>query len=76
MTEQSYCVKEKKQTGFQGKSKIVQMKNGKYALVGKCPSCGIMKYKFISQQTANGLLSMLGIKTALSKIPLIGDVLF
>ena len=75
MTEQSYCVKEKKQTGFQGKPKIVQMKNDWYALVTKCP-CRVIKYKFICQQTANGLLSMLGIKTPLSKIPLIGDVLF
>ena len=74
MNEQSYCLKEKKQTGFQGKPKVVQMKNGRYALMGRCP-CGTMKYKFISKQTASGLLSMLGIKTPLAKIPLIGDIL-
>ena len=74
MNETSYCVKEKKQTGFQGKPTIVRMKNGNYALKGRCP-CGTMKYKFISKQKANGLLSMLGIKTPLAKIPIIGQIL-
>ena len=34
------------------------------------------KSKFIKEQEAKGLLSNLGIKTPLSKIPLLGDVLF
>ena len=76
MVEQSYCVKERKQTGFSGKPTIVQVKPGRFALKGKCASCGITKYKFISKQTASGLLSMLGIKTPLAKIPIIGDILF
>ena len=33
-------------------------------------------YKFIKKQEANGLLSSLEIKTPLSKIPLLGNVLF
>ena len=32
------------------------------------------KSKFIKQQEASGLLSSLGIKTSLSKIPLVGPV--
>ena len=32
--------------------------------------------KFIDQQKAKGLLSKLGIKTPLNKIPLSGDILF
>ena len=74
MTETSYCVREKKQTGFKNTPTIVQMKNGRYALKGECP-CGVMKYKFVSKQKANGLLSLLGIKTPLAKIPIIGQIL-
>ena len=42
----------------------------------KCAICGSKKSKFINKQEAKGLLSKLGIKTPLSKIPLWGDVLF
>ena len=34
------------------------------------------KSKFIREQEASGLLSSLGIKTDLSKIPLVGPLLF
>ena len=42
----------------------------------KCAIRGSKKSKFIKKQEAKGLLSNLGIKTPLSKIPLLGDVLF
>ena len=38
--------------------------------------CNSKKSKFINKQQANGLLSNLGIKTPLNKIPLPGDILF
>ena len=41
----------------------------------KCPICQIKKSRFIKNQEAKGLLSNLGIKTPLSKIPL-STVLF
>ena len=41
----------------------------------KCSVCGIKKSKFVKKQEAKGLLSNLGIKTPLSKIPL-QNVLF
>ena len=41
----------------------------------KCADCGIEKSRFVKQQEAKGLLSNLGIKTPLSKIPLL-SVLF
>ena len=31
---------------------------------------------FLKNQEANGLLSSLGLKTPLSKVPLLGDILF
>ena len=40
------------------------------------PICNSKKSKFINQQKAKGLLSKLGIKTPLSKIPIFGDILF
>ena len=38
--------------------------------------CYSKKSKFIKQQEASGLLSSLGINTPLSKIPLVGSLLF
>ena len=37
----------------------------------KCSVCGIKKSRFIKEQEAKDLLSNLGIKTFLSKIPLL-----
>ena len=34
------------------------------------------KSRFMKEQEAKGLLSNLGIRTPLSKIPLLGDILF
>ena len=45
-------------------------------ILSKCAICGSRKSKFIKKQDAKGILSNLGIKTPLSKIPLLGDVLF
>ena len=41
----------------------------------RCPVCGIKKSKFVKEQEAKRLLSNLGIKTPLNKIPLL-NVLF
>ena len=45
-------------------------------ILSKCATYGSKKAKFIKNQEANGLLSSLGIRTPLSKIPLLGDFLF
>ena len=37
----------------------------------KCSDCGIKKSRFLNEQEAKGLLSNLGIKIPLSKIPLL-----
>ena len=42
----------------------------------KCTICGSKKSRFIKNQNAKGLLSNLGIKTPLSKVPILGDILF
>ena len=38
--------------------------------------CGSKKSRFIKNQEAKGLLSNLGIRTPLSKVPILGDILF
>ena len=55
--------------------KIVRTKNDRLIMQSKCSICGIKKSRFIKEQQAKGLLSNLGIKTPLSKIPLL-NVLF
>ena len=42
----------------------------------KQSECEIKKSRFVKEQKAKGLLSNLGIKTSLSKIPLLGNILF
>ena len=41
----------------------------------KCTECGLRKSRFVKEQEAKGLLHNLGMKTPLSKIPLL-NVLF
>ena len=45
-------------------------------ILSKCAICDSKKYKFIDKQEASGLRSKLGIKTPLSKVPTLGDILF
>ena len=45
-------------------------------LLSKCALCDSKKLKFIKKQEASVLSSSLGIKTLLSKIPLVGSLLF
>ena len=41
-----------------------------------CVECEIKKSRFVKEQEAKGLLSNLGIKTPLNKIPLLSEFLF
>ena len=45
-------------------------------LLSKCAVCDSKKSTFIKQQEASWLLSSLGIKASLLKIPLVGPLLF
>ena len=55
--------------------KMVRTKNNRLIMQSKCPVCGIKKSRFVKEQDAKGLLSNLGIKTRLSKIPLLNTFL-
>ena len=54
---------------------MVRTKNNTLIMQAKCPVCRIKTSRLVKEQEAKGLLSNLGIKTPLSKIPLL-DVLF
>ena len=69
-----YCVKCRKGTENID-PKMVRTKNNKLVMQSKCSVCGIKKSRFVKEQEAKGLLSNLGIKIPLSKIPLL-NVLF
>ena len=45
-------------------------------ILSKCAVCGSKKSRFIKNQEAKGLLSSLGLRTPLSKVPILGDILF
>ena len=70
-----YCLKCKKYTKNIN-PQVSSTSNGKLMILSKCAICGSEKSKFIKKQQAKGILSSLGIKTPLNKIPLLGDVLF
>ena len=42
----------------------------------KCAVCDSKESRFMKKQEAKGILSRLGLKTPLSKIPLFGEILF
>ena len=70
----TYCVKYKTNTDNIG-PKMFKTKNNRLLMQLKCSVCKNKKSKFIKEQETKGLLSNLGIKAPLSKIPLL-NVLF
>ena len=70
----TYCVKCRKDTENID-PKMFRTKNNRLVMQSKCPVCGTKNSRFVKEQEANGLLSNLGIKTPLSKTPLL-NVLF
>ena len=71
----SYCLKCKKNTESIN-PKVLKTTNGKTMILSKCAICSSKKSKFIKEQQAKGLLSNLGLRTPLNKIPVLGDILF
>ena len=45
-------------------------------VLSKCAIYGSKKSRFIKDQEAKGLLSNLGVRTPLSKVPILGDIFF
>ena len=55
--------------------KIVRNRQNRLMIQSNCGTCGSKKSRFIKEHKAMGLLSNLGIRTPLSKVPLL-NVLF
>ena len=66
----SYCLKCRKNTESKN-LKVIRTKNRGIKLLSKCEVGDSKKSNFIKEQEASGLLSSLGIKTTLSKTPLV-----
>ena len=70
-----YYLRCRKNTGSTN-PKVAKIMNGRIMLLTKCAVCDSKKSKFIKEQEASGLLISLGIKTPLSKIPLVSPLVF
>ena len=71
----SYCLKCRKDTENIN-SRVSNTSNVRIMILSKCAICGNKKSRFIKNQEAKGLLSNLGVRTPLSKVPILGDILF
>ena len=71
----SYCLKCRKNTENIN-LRVSKRSNGRTIVLSKCAIYDSKKSRFIKNQEAKGLLSNLGVRTPLSKVPILGDVLF
>ena len=72
---ESYCLKCRKNTKNID-PQVSSTINGKEMILSICAIWNSKKSRFIKEQEAKRLLSKLGIKTPLNKIPILGDILF
>ena len=72
---ESYCLNFRKYTENIN-PEVSSTSNNRTMILSKCAIYGSKKSRFIKNQGAKGLLSKLGIKTPLSRVPILGDILF
>ena len=70
----SYCLKCRKDTENIN-SRGSKTSNNRTMISSKCVKCGSKKSRFIKNKEAKGLLSNLGIRTPLTKVPILGGIL-
>ena len=70
-----YCLKCRKDTENIN-PRVSNTSNGRKTILSKCAICGSKKSRFIKDQEAKGLLSNLGVRTPLRKVPILDDILF
>ena len=71
----SFCLKYKKDTENIN-PRVSNTSNGRTMILSKCAISGSKKSRFVKDQEAKGLLSNLGLRTPLSKVTLLGEILF
>ena len=74
MKKETYCLSCRKYTKNTN-PRIVRNKHNKSMIQSNCTICNSKKSRFIKEHQASGLLSNLGIKTPLNKVPLL-NILF
>ena len=74
MKKETYCLVCRKYTKNIN-PKIVRKRQNRSMIQSNYAMCGRKKFRFIKEQQAMGILSNLGIKTPLSKVPLL-NILF
>ena len=74
MKKETYCLVCRKYTKNIN-IKIVRNRQNRSMIQSNCAICGSKKSRFIKEQQAMGILSNLGIKTPLNKVPLL-NILF
>ena len=68
MKKETYCLVCRDYTK-NNNPKIVRNKQNRLMIQSNCATCGSKRSRFIKEQEAMGILSNLGIKTPLSKVP-------
>ena len=71
----SFCLKCRKDTENIN-PRVSKTSNGRTMLLSKCAICNSKKSRFNKNQEAKRLLSNLGIRTPLSKVLILSDILF
>ena len=70
MKKETYCLSWRKYTKNIN-PRIVRNKHNRSMIKSNCAICNSRKSRFIKEHQASGLLSNLGIKTPLDKVPLL-----
>ena len=71
----SFCLKCRKDTESIN-LRVSNTSNGRTMILSKCAICSSKKSGFIRNQEAKGLLSNLRVRTPLSKVSILGNILF
>ena len=71
----SYCLKCRKDAE-NIYPRVSKTSKGRAMVLSKCAICGSKKSRLIKNQEGKGLLINLGVRTPLSKVPILGDILF
>ena len=74
MKKETYCLVCRKYTK-NNNPKVVRSRQNRLMIQSNFATCNSKKSRFIKEQQAMGILSNLGIKTPLSKVPLL-NILF
>ena len=69
-----YCLKCRKVTENINR-KVSNTSNNRTMILSKCAICSSKKSIFLKDREAKGLLSNLGVRTPLSKVPILGNFL-